>query len=367
MNILIIPDSFKGTIDSLSIGQAIAEIAIKSIPDAKVAAFPVSDGGEGFLKMVSASRKGEMIRFEVDNAQKTGKRECALFLDEEHAFLESALACGYDQRIDGASALNASSYPLGQCIRKALELGAKDIGIGLGGTITHDLGCGALIALGGKIMNPNLEEFIPNASTLDSISSICTPIISKDVKFTIYSDVKNELLGEHGAAKTFGKQKGIPENLLDVIDEKSRCAANVFTQILGKDYSMLPFTGSAGGLGFMAIAVLGASVISGSDFALTSPAISAAMEQADLIITGEGRIDSQSKDGKLLGALSDYCERSNKKLVAIGGIVTKNPEQFLPGVSHFVELSSYRGQDFSMSHPVEALEALLPPLLKHFS
>lgn len=263
--------------------------------------------------------------------------------------------------------MNASSYPLGQCIRKAIELGVKEIGIGLGGTITHDLGCGALIALGGKIIDSSLKEFIPNATNLDSISSISIPNISNDVNFTIYSDVKNELLGEHGAAITFGKQKGIPENLLNIYDEKSRCAASVFARVLGKDCSMLPSTGSAGGLGFMAIAVLGASVISGSDFALSSPAISSAMEKADLIITGEGKIDSQSKDGKLLGALSDYCERRNKKLVAVGGIVTKNPEQYLPGVSHFVELSSYRGQDFAMNHPIESLEALLPPLLKHLS
>ena len=363
VNILILPDSFKGTLDSKTAGEVIENVARRAFPDSNIAHFPVSDGGEGFLDMVAAMTTCEEVPIRILDAKLEKTVDSKILIAGDCAYIESALACGYTQRAIGANATNASSYPLGQCIRAAIERGAKEIHIGLGGTITHDLGCGALAALGAEFRDQSGNAFIPNGSTLNQISSITKDNLITNVSFTIYSDVKNTLLGTYGAARVFAKQKGASDEEIEMLERNSCDAAAVFAKAFGKDCSTAISSGSAGGLGFAFISAFSATVKSGSEFALSSPVISKQLRQADLIITGEGKIDSQSKGGKLVGTLSEYAVAHNKKLLAIGGIIEKCSKDLLPEASWFLDLSSLHGKDYSMRNPHQAIEEGLGLLL----
>ncbi|MCR5490772.1 MAG: glycerate kinase [Bacilli bacterium] len=367
MNIVILPDSFKGSIDSKDIGEYLTALFSASLPNATVRAFPVSDGGEGFLDMVEATNGGHRISFPIFNATMSKNIDGVLLLKDDQAYIESAVACGHHQIEDGANALNSSSFALGQCINKSIECGAKRISIGLGGVITHDLGCGALACLGAHFYDKENIEFIPNGGSLIRVYSIRFPKLKDDVIFTIYSDVKNVLFGPRGAAHVFAKQKGVSDRNIDILEQGSIHIADLFSRILKRDFSNVPGSGAAGGLGFMAAGCLNAQILSGADFAISSPTVSKALLEADIIVTGEGRIDDQSHDGKIVGCLSDFSLRHSKRLIAIGGCIEKHPEAILPGVSDFVDLSKLEGSDYSMAHPKEALSRALRPLLDNLA
>ena len=353
MNILIIPDSFKGTISSLEAGATLKKALTSVFPSAEIDSFPISDGGEGFLEMVE-SIKPELKRMEIEifHSSLLSKKKSYILLGEDEAYIESALCCGYSEKSDSLDVMNSSSYPLGEAIRIAIQNGAKSIHIGIGGTITNDLGLGVLCALGAKFYSIDSISFVPTASTLHEIEFVeISKELAKGIKFRIYSDVNNPLCGEKGCAKVFGPQKGLGENQIEEIDLAAKHVAELIAEALDFDKSQEAGAGAGGGIGYMAMQCLGAQVSFGSSLALES--LKEKLDAADLIITGEGKCDSQTRQGKIVGEICHYAQTKKKKLIIVAGLF--EDEEAFKGI-YTISLSKRFGKEKSMAEPSICIE-----------
>ena len=367
MKVLIIPDSFKGTISSLDAGKTLKQAFASVFPDARIESFPISDGGEGFLEMVEAIKPGlRRLDIEIFHSSLLAKKSSHILLGKDEAYIESALCCGYSEKSDSLNVMNSSSYPLGEAIRIAIENGAKTIHIGIGGTITNDLGLGALCALGAKFYSRDHISFVPTASTLRDIDSFSIPKgLTKGIKFQIYSDVTNPLCGEKGCARVFGPQKGLSENQIEDIDLEAKKIARLLHMALGVDKSGESGAGAGGGIGYMAIQCLGAKVCFGSTLALSN--LQEKLDDADLIITGEGKCDYQTRQGKIVGEICQYCRDKNKKLIIVAGLF--EDENAFDGV-FTIHLSKLFGKEKSMAEPSICMDEAVDSLrldLAHFA
>ena len=348
MDILIIPDSFKGTISSLEAGKALKQALTSVFPDASIESFPISDGGEGFLEMVKAIKpKLRKLDINIFHSSLLRKKSSHILLGENEAYIESALCCGYAEKSESLDVMNSSSYPLGEAIRIAIQNGAKTIHIGIGGTITNDLGLGALCALGAKFYSRDNLSFVPTASTLKDVYSLEIPKeLASDITFQIYSDVNNPLCGENGCAAVFGPQKGLNQNQIREVDQAAKHVAKLLAGALGFDKSEEPAAGSGGGIGYMAIQCLGAQVRFGGQLALS--ALQEKLENADLIVTGEGKCDAQTRQGKIVGEIIRYCQSNKKKLLIVAGLF--EDEGAFDGI-FTINLSERFGKEKSMAEP----------------
>ena len=335
---VIAPDSFKGSLSSSEVCRIVETVLKQKHNSIEVKSIPVADGGEGTAKAFLYAAGGEKIHCTVKSPLGRDIESYFVMLKDKTAVIEMALASGLTVEAEN-DALLASSYGTGQLIRAALDAGAERLFIGIGGSATTDAGAGCLNALGVKLYDAENREVIPCGRNLEKISRIDLDGLDKRLSerdITVLCDVKNPLYGENGAAYIFAPQKGADENDVIALDRGLEAFAEVSKNVLDKDLSHCEGAGAAGGLGFALVAFMGAELKSGIDIVLDYCNFENEASNADLIITGEGKLDRQSLMGKVPFGVASRCK--GKRVIALVGVSEVSGKEWTEmGISEVIE------------------------------
>ncbi len=332
MRILIAPDKFKGSLTAAEAAAAIAQGALRVYPDAETVQFPVADGGEGTLEAAVAAGYEERLNAVVGPILAPLGAAWAIRPDAfggATAVIETAQASGLaHMEPTPENALRAHSYGCGQLIAAALEAGATEIVLGLGGSAMTDGGSGALRALGLKPLDAAGNVVPLGGGALADVAAIDTggldPRLSA-VKFRIAVDVLNPLFGPDGAAHVFGAQKGADPDTVELLDAGLRNWASVLREATGRDVNV-PGAGAAGGFPASFLALSNAVLESGFELVAGLTGLAGKLAAADLVITGEGSLDAQSLNGKAPIALADAARDRGIPVIMIAGRILITPE-----------------------------------------
>ncbi len=361
MNIISAIGSFKGSIESTDINNL-----VKKISEQKghfVEAIPVADGGDGLLKALGVSLGAEYIEIETENA--LGKKITAkVGISNNIGIVEMALASGLALLKESEyNPLKASTYGTGILIKALSQKGIKNIILGIGGSATNDGGFGCLSALGFDFFDENGNLLIPCGENLSKIKKISAENVSEEIKslnIQIACDVTNPLLGENGATYIYGPQKGAADEALPILESGMENYANAVAEFCGNNFSVLPGTGAAGGLGFGLLALLGAKLQKGAEIVLEYASFDKKLQSADLLITGEGRIDNQTAFGKLPQIVASRGKRQNVKCIAVCGSSTANRETLKEmGIDEVYQLIDFAPLDECMNNTAEVVKRVL--------
>ena len=318
---VVVSDSFKGTVSSREICEIAQRVIPRHFPACEVVCIPVADGGEGTVDCFIQAMGAQRVEVTVTNA--LGEKSAAAYARiGELAIIEMAAAAGLPQvgalRCPGT----ATTYGVGELIAHAVDSGCRKILLGLGGSATNDGGCGCAAALGVRFYDAAGQSFVPVGDTLGRIARIDTAKadeLLRSVEITVMCDVTNPLYGPTGAAYVFAPQKGADAEKVKSLDAGLRHFGDVIRSQLGIDVSRMPGAGAAGGMGAGCVALLGGTIQSGIDAVLDVTGFDRQLEGADLVITGEGRIDSQSADGKVISGVARRTKAKGIPLIAIAG------------------------------------------------
>ena len=320
---IVISDSFKGTLSTLDICAIAREVFPAHFPDCELVTLPVADGGEGTVACFLEALQAQPVTVSISGP--FGEPIQAVYARKNSlAVIEMASAAGLPLAGERRDPETATTYGVGQLIRHAVEQGCTDILLGLGGSATNDGGCGCAAALGTCFFDAAGNSFVPVGGTLADIAHIdvrerCR--LLENVRVTVMCDVENPLFGPNGAAWVFGPQKGADDAMAARLDDGLRHLDAAFQQDLGLHLADLPGAGAAGGMGAGSIAFLGGTLRSGIEAVLDAVDFDRRLDGADLVITGEGRIDAQSVQGKVISGIARRTAPRNIPLVAIvGGI-----------------------------------------------
>ncbi len=329
LRVVVAPDSFKGTFSSVVVASALAEGWSALRPADEVQLTPMADGGEGTLDAVEAS--GGWDRHAVAAKDPLMRTLAASFLRSgDRAVVEMASASGLS-RVEAAERdpMAASTFGTGQILATAIGLGCREIVIGFGGSATTDGGAGLLEALGARIRDASGADVPPGGGSLGEVASIDLTGLSEalaEVHVVVASDVTNPLLGERGAAGVYGPQKGATPDQVAELDRNLRRYADVMEGTIGRPLRYEPGTGAAGGaiFGLLAIADRFASVEvrPGVDVAMELTGFDEAVTEADLVLTGEGKVDGQTSFGKTAMGVAERARDAGAKTICFGGGVT---------------------------------------------
>jgi glycerate kinase len=332
LRILIAPDKFKGSLDAQAVGEALAR-GIHAVAGAawSTHVVPMADGGEGTVDAFVAAGAQRVM------ASVTGPLgdtvDAAFALDGTTAILEMSAASGLalvaPDRLD---ARRASTFGTGELIAAALDRGAKRIVIGIGGSATSDGGAGMLEALGARLLDAASLPLGPGGEALNGLARVDLTALDArlaGVEIEAAADVDNPLYGPTGAAVVFGPQKGASPGDVLVLDHALTHFAHVSASALGTDFSGRAGAGAAGGLGFALMAYLGAKLRPGVEIVAELRGLRAALEHADLCITGEGRIDDQTMRGKTVAGVARLARSLAVPVVAVAGSVVAQGEDEL--------------------------------------
>jgi glycerate kinase len=330
MKILIAPDSFKETLTATDAANAIEEGFLDIFPEANILKLPISDGGEGTVDVLVTATQGKYFSTKVSGP--TGEyinAKWGMLGNSKTAVIEIAEACGLHLvALKKRNPMNTSSFGVGELILAATDEGAEHIIIGLGGSATNDGGMGFLKAIGVQFLDSFGKELTGGVESLNTLSDInITSIDSrlKGVSFEIACDVDNPLIGPQGASVIFGSQKGADEKMINQLDNLLSHYSRIASSKLNNNLSMHPGAGAAGGIGYGFLAFLKADQKSGVQIILEKLNFEQHLLTTDLVITGEGRFDSQSLRGKAPMGVIDYARKHKCSIFVIAGS-TENDE-----------------------------------------
>ncbi len=320
---VVIPDSFKGCLSSGEICDIIAREIRRRDPEARVCALPVADGGEGTVDAFLGALGGEKIAVPCrDPYGRPLTAHYGLFPDGKTAVIEMAAAAGLPLVGEDRRVADTTTYGVGQLIAHALKRGAERIILGLGGSATNDGGCGAAAALGVEFLDAEGKAFVPVGGTLCRIAHIRTdgllPAL-RQAEVIAMCDIDNPLCGESGAAAIFAPQKGADAATVRMLDEGLAHLAAVIEMDLDRSLLTLPGGGAAGGFGAGSVAFLGARLQMGIEAVLDLTDFDRLAADAYLVITGEGRLDSQSLRGKVVVGVARRARALSVPVVALVG------------------------------------------------
>ncbi|MFJ6077390.1 glycerate kinase [Pseudarthrobacter sp. NPDC092419] len=332
MRILIAPDKFKGSLTAAEAAAAIAEGALRVYPDAVATQFPIADGGEGTLEAAVAAGYEERLHAVVGPILAPTGAAWALHRDPGGhitAVIETAQASGLaDMEPTPENALRAHSYGCGQLIAAALEAGATEIVLGLGGSAMTDGGSGALRALGLKPLDAAGNVVPLGGASLADVSALDVSELDPRLagtRFRIAVDVRNPLYGTSGAAHVFGPQKGADQDAVEMLDAGLRNWASVLREATGRDVNV-PGAGAAGGFPASFLAFTDAVLEGGFALVAGLTGLAEQLAEADLVITGEGSMDSQSLTGKAPIALAHAARERGIPAVVVAGRILVTAE-----------------------------------------
>ncbi len=364
MKIILAPDSFKGNLTSLQVATAFEKGIKRVLPKANCIKVPMADGGEGTVQSLVDATGGKFIRKRVTGP--TGKPVSArygMLADGETAVIEMAEASGLPL-VSGKqmNPLKTTTYGTGELILDAASRGAKKIIIGLGGSATNDGGAGMAQALGVRFINKNGNEITEFGAggMLDKIAGIdmknTIPLLKK-IKIIVACDVNNPLCGKTGASNVFGPQKGATPAMVKTLDTNLKHLGQIIKRDLKKNVVNLKGAGAAGGLGAGLVAFTNARMKSGIDIVLDATNISQHIKGADLVITGEGRVDFQTAFGKTPSGVAKAAKKHRVPTVAIGGGITDDANGvFAHGIDG---LESACARDMSLEEAISNSKAHL--------
>lgn len=329
--ILLVPDSFKGTLSSRQVCQVMAGQLRRFFPQAQVKSIPVADGGEGSVEAFLAAAGGERrTRTVTGPFGEPVEAFYGVLGDGRTAVIEMAACAGLPLAEGRLNPERATTYGVGELLLAAKEAGCSKAILGLGGSCTNDGGVGAAAALGAKFTRADGTAFVPTGGTLGEIAALdVSPVAQalQGMELTAMCDIDNPLYGEAGAAAVFAPQKGADAAMVARLDAGLRHLGQVSARCLGRDFSHLPGAGAAGGLGFGMAAFCGAQLRMGIDAVLDAVGFDSLLPGTDVVFTGEGKIDSQSARGKVVSGVAARCRKAGVPVVAVVGQIGQGFEE----------------------------------------
>ncbi|HUW55917.1 MAG TPA: glycerate kinase [Planctomycetota bacterium] len=344
MKIVVAPDSFKECLAAREVAAALARGVRDILPDAEVVSVPMADGGEGTVEALVDATDGGYVERDVTGPM--GRKVRARFGvlgDGTTAVIEMASASGLPLVAPGErNPLTATTFGTGELISAALDHDVRKVLIGIGGSATVDGGAGMAEALGVRLLDADGNDLAPGGGTLGRLARIDVSGLDprvRSVTVEVACDVDNPLTGETGAARVYGPQKGATPEQVDVLDAALGRLAEVIERDLGVTVASLPGSGAAGGLGAGLVAFLGATLRPGVDMVVDAVGLAATVTGADLVITGEGRLDRQSAFGKTPVGVAQTAKKLGIPVVAIVGAVGEGAHEVLThGIDAFFSI-----------------------------
>jgi len=324
MKIVIAPDSFKESLSALEVAEAVERGFRMVFPEAEYVKVPMADGGEGTVQSLVDVTGGRIVEVEVTGP--LGEPVLAFFGllgDGKTAVIEMAAASGLHLvPRDRRNPLVTTTRGTGELIRAALDAGANHLIIGLGGSATNDGGAGMVQALGGRLLDRDGRDIGPGGGALADLQAIDLSELDprlKSVRIDVACDVDNPLTGAKGASAIFGPQKGATPDMVAILDRNLAHYADMIRRELGKQVGDIPGAGAAGGLGAGLLAFLPAELKRGVDIVIETVQLAERVKGADLVITGEGRIDGQTVFGKTPIGVAKTAKRFGVPVIGIAG------------------------------------------------
>jgi len=331
---VLAPDSFKGSLDARRVCAAMERGIRRVAPEARVSAVPMGDGGEGTLDSLLGAKGGQRVRAAaLDPLGREIEAEYGILeLDEgPTAYIEMAAASGLERLgPEERRPLETSTYGTGQLIRHALDRGVRRFLLGLGGGGTNDGGAGMMQALGLKLLDGEGRELGPGGANLLKLERIDASSLDPRIRESVFAaacDVDNPLLGPDGASRVFGPQKGASPEEVDLLDRALGRYADRIVEAGFPDVREEPGSGAAGGMGAAALAFLNARLLPGIELAMEAAGLRAELRGADLVLTGEGRLDGQTLKGKVIRGVCRAAREAGVPVVALCGSADLTGEQ----------------------------------------
>ncbi|WP_210081669.1 glycerate kinase [Pantoea endophytica] len=327
MKIVIAPDSYKESLSALEVASAIEAGFREIFPEAEYVKIPVADGGEGTVEAMVAATQGNIVRLAVTGPLgKPVEAFYGLSGDERTAFIEMAAASGLEL-VPAAQRdpLITTSFGTGELIKDALDRGVDHFIIGIGGSATNDGGSGMMQALGAQLLDEHGKQIAYGGGALPQLARIDIEQLDtriKQCRFEVACDVSNPLTGDKGASAIFGPQKGATPELVQQLDKALEHYATLIHRDLDIDVLHIDGGGAAGGMGAALHAFCQAELRSGIEIVTEALGLAEQVKDADLVITGEGRIDSQSINGKVPIGVAKVAKQFNKPVIGIAGSLT---------------------------------------------
>lgn len=324
--IVVASDSFKGSLTSLEVAQSVEKAFKEVYPSCEVIKVNVADGGEGTMDALQQTLGGRKVSMSVSDPLGRPVQASYVILDDGvTAVLEMSAASGLPLLSpEERNPSKTSTLGTGELICDALSQGCRRFLVGIGGSATNDAGMGMLHALGYRFLDASGQELSPVGGSMIDVASI--DISSRnsyldEAEFIVACDVKAPLFGPDGAAYVFAPQKGADQQMVEALDQGLRHFASVSADETGHDYSSMEGSGAAGGLGYAFRQFLGARLERGVEMVLDAIHFDQIIQGADLVVTGEGRVDSQTLTGKTPFGVAQHARRQDIPVVAIGGSV----------------------------------------------
>lgn len=367
MNVAVIMDSFKGSMTSLEAGNAVRKGIKYVYPNANVSVKSLADGGEGTGKILTESLGGKEISVFVSGPLGEKMEAYYGYIEKEKvAIIEMAQAAGLTL-LKEKNPLQADTFGVGEMILDAMQKGCREFWIGIGGSGTNDAGVGMLRALGYLFLDKEGKQIGHGGKEVGKIESISDENVSsllKKCRFRIMCDVENELYGKNGATYVFGKQKGVTEEQKEKLDKGIEHFAYQTEKFIGKDYSLQKGAGAGGGIGFAFLSYLQAEFSSGIQFVMDKLSIEEIIQKADIVITGEGRLDVQTGMGKAPLGVAKLAKRYHKNVIAFAGTVTegaklcneKGIDAFFPIVREILTLEEATEKEKAIKNLEDSVE-----------
>ena len=324
--ILIAPDKFKGSLTALAAAEAIARGIKTACPKAKLVSMPIADGGEGTAEAMGAALGGSWIT--VRSTDPLGRSIAARYawLKDEVAVIDMSEASGLGRlSIAERDPLHATTSGTGQLVADAIRRGARKILVGLGGSATNDGGIGMAEALGYAFFDLHGRRLQAVPANLANLARIQAPAAPPRANIIGLCDVQNPLTGKRGASRTYGPQKGADPHMVQRLDDDLAHLADVVARDLRCDFRAMPGAGAAGGLGFGLLSFCGATLRSGFETLAETLQLEKEIAASDFIITGEGRIDAQTLEGKGPAGVAALARKHRKPVIAFAGAVADDP------------------------------------------
>jgi len=335
--ILLVPDSFKGTMSSIEISQIMSSSIREHFPSCEIVPIPVADGGEGTVDCFLAALGGKKVELQVAGPY-MDPMWCSYGVLSDGTVVIEMSACAGLPLVDGRqNPEHTSTYGVGQMILHAAKSGHDRIIVGLGGSCTNDGGAGAAAACGIQFFNAQGESFIPVGGTLSQIASISVAGLDEQVRSTTIitmCDIDNPLTGQQGAAHVFAPQKGADAAMVQRLDQGLANLAAIIQSNIGADIVRLPGSGAAGGMGGGMVAFFQSQLQMGIHAVLDTVHFEDLLEDCSLVITGEGKIDEQSLRGKVVIGVAERAAPSQVPVIAVVGDIGAHAEKaYTMGVS----------------------------------
>lgn len=327
---IVIPDSFKGTMSSSEVSEIIKKQILHHYPKCNVITIPVADGGEGtvdcFLSCIENAHKIKTISTNAFNE----KVNCYYALYNDTAIIEVAQCAGLPQAEGRLNPAITTTYGVGTVIKDAISKGCKNIILGLGGSCTNDGGTGMAAALGITFINKNGETFIPTGATLCDIDKIETSNakeLLRNCNFTAMCDITNPMYGQNGAAYVFSPQKGADKKMVKFLDDNLMHLSEKIKEFIGINVANIPGAGAAGAMGAAVVAFFNGELKSGINTVLETVKFNNHLINCDVVFTGEGKVDSQSIQGKVISGVSKAAQKKNVPVILIAGSIGDGAEK----------------------------------------